>query len=147
MDTNTDIFHIWSQSLLNSDWGVELRWQGTHLDQSWVSFSSILIYPNNWLKPWKTWTYIIEIITTLKLIRCVLWLLGLVIVPSTNIEEARFMTYTAASHQEATKMIWLHLLGAVLFTVYSLSRIQQSDDQLLNRQMFNMIIKQLHFEA
>ena len=41
------------------------------------------------------------------------------VVPSTNMEEAGFMTYTAASHQVAIEMLWLHYYGAVpLYAVY-----------------------------
>lgn len=36
------------------------------------------------------------------------------LVPSINMEEAGFMTYTAASHQRAIKMCWLYFLGAFM---------------------------------
>ena len=46
-------------------------------------------------------------------------------VPSTNMEEAGFMAYTAASQQGAIEMFWLHYGGAhrlsTFYTVYDLN--------------------------
>ncbi len=35
-----------------------------------------------------------------------------------NMEVAGFMTYTAASHQGAIKMFWLHFWGAVMSSIF-----------------------------
>ena len=43
-------------------------------------------------------------------------------VPSTNMEGAGLMTYTAASHQGVIKMFWLHFWGAVMTSIFIYSQ-------------------------
>ena len=40
------------------------------------------------------------------------------LVPSNNMEEAWFMTYTAASGQVVTEMLWLHFPGTVITSIF-----------------------------
>ena len=53
-----------------------------------------------------------ETIFVEKVIWCELWLFSFAHVPFNNIEEANFVTYTAASHLGVIKMIWLLFLGS-----------------------------------
>ena len=48
----------------------------------------------------------------------VIWGLSRSNVPSTNMEEAGFMTFTSASHQGAIKMMWLHYWAAVMLSIF-----------------------------
>ena len=39
-------------------------------------------------------------------------------VPTANMEEAGFITYTAASHQVVINVLWLHFWGAVVSAIF-----------------------------
>ena len=49
------------------------------------------------------------------------WFFSPFYVPSTNMEDTGFMTYTAASQQGAINTFWLHFLGEVLLSSLVLS--------------------------
>ena len=49
--------------------------------------------------------------------------LSLAHVPSTNMEEAGFMTYPAASHQGAMQMFWLHV--CIVMSKFSLMKLRE----------------------
>ena len=53
-------------------------------------------------------------------------------VPSTNMEETSFMTYTAASHQAVTEKLWLYFWGAVMSSILSLVLIHYFFQDLTN---------------
>ena len=57
-----------------------------------------------------------------KFVWHVLWFFSLAHVPSTNMERTGLMTYTAASHQGALKMFWLHFWRAVMTSIFIYSQ-------------------------
>ena len=61
----------------------------------------------------------------------IFWLFRLVHLPSANVEEAGFITYTAASQQRAIQMIWLHCWGSVSWSILTYSLVQRESCFLL----------------
>ena len=58
-----------------------------------------------------------------KCISLVLWLLNLMHVPYANIEETRFLIYTAASHQGAIKSLFYPAWGPVMLFIFIYSLV------------------------
>ena len=73
-------------------------------------------------------------------------LFSLVHVPSTNMEEVVFVTYTAASHQSVIEMPWLHFKGTLMSSSFIYNNLQSSGGscQISKvRATFTFVINQL----
>ena len=99
--------YTWSRGLVIRGWNdvpVILT-----IDQSWVSLSCQSWHVTLFWVPEMTENHLWE-----QIFEIVLWLF----VQSTNMKELGFMTDTAASHQVAIKMLWLHFWGASMSSIF-----------------------------
>ena len=117
----TAILWIWTHSL----WSSELP--PLHSGKLWVSLSRswlflLYLYHHEYRRKANipVWTFLQQQLNNIHHGHK-MWLFILLCVLSINMEKVGCMTYTAASHQVAIKMLWLHFWVAVMLSNFKYS--------------------------